>query len=70
MVKVSKSAKLKGTLDILVDEDSGLVTGISITNVVKEQENKYDLLALLNEFDGKTITIGVNEAVEITPVEK
>lgn len=78
MAKRTNQASLKGELDIdfdkliLVVEEAGYVLEdlmkIEITEIVKEAEYTYDVVELLKEFDGKTISFTVKEEQELEPV--
>ena len=65
MAKRVNSAQLKGILDVSFDEGVG-----TITEIVKDEENVYNLFDLLNEFNGKTISITIKEENDIHPVEE
>ena len=65
MAKRVNSAKLKGVLDL--DFSSGVGT---ITEIVKDSENEYNLFALLEEFNGKTIALSIVEENELPTTEE
>ncbi len=65
MAKRINSAKLKGVLD--VDFNNGQAT---VTEIVKDVETVYDFFELLNEFNGKHISISIVEENEIAPLEE
>lgn len=63
MAKRKNSANLKGTLD--VDFNAGVGT---VTEIVKEVESEYDFFKLLEEFNGKFVTISITEENELPAV--
>ena len=65
MAKRVNSAQLKGILDISFDEGTG-----TVTEIVKDVENVYNLFELLEEFNSKHITISIKEENDIAPVEE
>lgn len=65
MAKRINSAKLKGQLDLNFDEGKA-----TITEIVKDVETVYDFFELLNEFNGKHISISIVEENEIAPLEE
>ena len=65
MAKRVNSAQLKGVLDISFDEGTG-----TVTEIVKDVENVYNLFELLEEFNGKSISITIKEENDIQPVEE
>lgn len=65
MAKRVNSAQLKGVLDVSFEEGFG-----TITEIVKDEENVYNLFELLNEFNGKQISVTIKEENDIQPVEE
>lgn len=65
MAKRTNSAQLKGVLDI--DWSLG---ELIVTEETKEGTHEYSLGKLLEEFNGKTITISVKEEDTITPIDE
>lgn len=65
MAKRVNSAQLKGILDISFEMGTGL-----ITEIVKDEERVYNLFELLEEFNGKSITLSIKEENDIQPVEE
>ena len=60
MAKRKNVAQLKGELN--VDFEAGVAT---VTEVTKEAEYVYDFFALLNAFNGRTISINITEENEL-----
>lgn len=65
MAKRVNSATLKGLLEL--DFNTGVGT---VTEVVKEAEYEYDFFKLLEEFNGKHITISVKEENELPTTDE
>ena len=65
MAKRTNSAQLKGVLDI--DWSLG---ELIITEQTKEGDIEYSLGKLLEEFNGKTITISIKEEDSISPIDE
>lgn len=63
MAKRKNSANLKGTLE--VDFNAGTGT---VTEIVKDVESEYDFFKLLEEFNGKLVTISITEENELPTV--
>ena len=61
MAKKSLNVKLKGEFNL---------DTMQIHEVKKEQISTYDLLAVLREFDGKTVDISIGEQVDLPTVEE
>ena len=80
MAKRTNQASLKGVLDINLEslqnivEEAGYqledLLKIEMTEVTKDSEYTYDALALLKEFNEKTISLTVKEEQELEPVDK
>ncbi|MEQ6356542.1 YonK family protein [Lysinibacillus sp. M3] len=65
MAKCSNSVQLKGKLDI--DWTSG---ELIVTESIKDGDFKYSLNKLLEEFNGKNITLSIKEEVSIATISK
>jgi len=65
MAKRVNSAKLKGILDLDFNAGTG-----TVTEVVKDVESEYDFFALLNEFNGKSVSITIVEENELPTTEE
>ena len=65
MAKRTNSAQLKGQLDI--DWSLG---ELIITEETKEGIKEYSLGKLLEEFNGKAVTISIKEEDSITPIDE
>lgn len=63
MGKRVSSVKLKGELDINLNDGS-----IFITSIVKGVETTYDLAEVLESYNGKEISVSIAEDVELEPV--
>lgn len=64
MAKKVHSVNLKGVLEI--DFNQGTAR---ITEVTKDAEYVYDFFEVLNEFNGKQISIALKEEQELEPIE-
>lgn len=65
MAKRTNSAQLKGKLDI--DWSLGELV---ITESTKDGEYEYSLSKLLEEFNGKTVTLSIREEDQIAPIDE
>lgn len=65
MAKRVNTASLKGILDI--DFNAGQAT---VTEIVKDVEHEYDFFKLLEEFNGKTVSITLKEENELPTVDE
>ena len=64
MAKKVHSVGVKGKLEISFDE------GVAhITEITKESELTYDFFEILNEFNGKTVSITIKEEQDLAPLE-
>lgn len=61
MAKKTTATNVKGILDIQDD---------TITEITKDAENVYSLSEILNEYDGKQITLGIKEEQELAVKEE
>lgn len=61
MAKKTTATNVKGILDIQED---------SVTEITKYAENVYSLSEILNEYDGKTVTISIKEDQELAVKEE
>lgn len=61
MAKKTTATNVKGILDIQED---------TITEITKDAENVYSLSEILNEYDGKQITLGIKEEQELAVKEE
>lgn len=61
MAKKTTATNVKGILDI----DSDI-----ITEITKDAENVYSLSEILNEYDGKQITLSIKEEQELAVKEE
>lgn len=61
MAKRVQSTKLKGFLDM---------NTMQITEIKKEEENVYDFLEILRNYDEKEVTISISEEEELKTVEE
>lgn len=60
MAKKTTATNVKGILDIQED---------TITEITKDAENVYSLSEILNEYDGKSVTISIKEEQELAVKE-
>lgn len=65
MAKKTHSVQVKGVLD--VDFNSGVGRIIEIT---KDEEIPYDLFEIINEFNGKSVTLTLKEDQDLQPIEE
>lgn len=65
MAKRTNSAQLKGKLDI--DWSLG---ELIVTESTKEGDFEYSLTKLLEEFNGKTISLSIKEEDTIAPIDE
>lgn len=65
MAKRTNSIKLKGKLDI-----DWTLGELIVTESVKDGDFKYSLNKLLEEFNGKNITLSIKEEDSITTISK
>lgn len=65
MAKRTNSAQLKGKLDI--DWSLGELV---ITESTKDGEFEYSLSKLLEEFNGKNVTLSIKEEDQIAPIDE
>lgn len=64
MGKRTNSSKFKGELTVELENEH-----ITITTITKEAEFVYDLLAELESYNGKTVSISITEDKELEPIE-
>lgn len=65
MAKRTNSAQLKGKLEI--DWSLG---ELIITESTKDGDFEYSLTKLLEEFNGKTVTLSIREEDQIAPIDE
>lgn len=65
MAKRVNSAKLKGLLEVDFNADTG-----TVTEIVKDVESECNFFALLEEFNGKTVSITIVEENELPTTEE
>lgn len=65
MAKRTNSAQLKGKLEI--DWSLG---ELIITESTKDGDFEYSLAKLLEEFNGKTVTLSIKEEDQIAPIDE
>lgn len=65
MAKRTNSAQLKGKLDI-----DWSLNELVITESTKDGDFEYSLTKLLEEFNGKTVTLSIREEDQIAPIDE
>lgn len=65
MAKKTNSVRLKGSVD--VDFSTGVGT---VTETIKDVEYVYNLFEILEQFDGKSVTISITEENELPTVDE
>lgn len=65
MAKQTNKVGLKGILE--VDFNGGVGT---ITEIVREEPYTYNLFEIIEQFDGKTVTISITEDKELPTVDE
>ena len=65
MAKQSNSTKLKGELTFDLDTNE-----ITITEIVKDVEYTYDLVDILEQYNGKNIAFSITEDKDLEPIEE
>lgn len=65
MAKQTNSTKLKGELTFDLDTHE-----ITITEIVKEAEYTYDLIDILEQYNGKSIAFSITEDKDLEPIEE
>ena len=65
MAKHKTSTNLKGILDFSISDQMG-----TMTEITKDQEKVYDLLDILNKYNGKTISISIRQEEEIVALDE
>lgn len=65
MAKRTNSAQLKGMLDI-----DWALGELVVTETTKDGEFEYSLTSLLEEFNGKNITLSIKEEDQIAPIDE
>jgi len=65
MAKKIHSVTVKGFLEINFNEGKAI-----IREITKESENPYDFFKILDEFNGKHISVQIKEEQDLEPIEE
>lgn len=61
MAEIKHSISLKGVID---------VEEMTITEIVKDEEKTYNLLEVLQRFDGQNATLSIVEKASLDPIDE
>ncbi|WP_215085410.1 YonK family protein [Exiguobacterium sp. s78] len=61
MAEIKHSISLKGVID---------VEEMTITEIVKDEEKTYNLLEVLQRFDGQNATLSIVEKAALDPIDE
>ena len=61
MAEIKHSISLKGVID---------VEAMTITEIVKDEEKTYNLLEVLQRFDGQNATLSIVEKASLDPIDE